>query len=82
MSKSSQFLTTDLMGSSNRGALCELFLNNSPARAYDLSRGSLADNPNRGQSFGGHVSACRGQVVFAVGISRRMMGFRRLDVPM
>jgi hypothetical protein len=42
----------DLMGSSNRGALCKPFLNNLPARAHDLSRESLADSPDRGRSFG------------------------------
>jgi hypothetical protein len=33
------------MGSFNRGALCKLFPNNSPAGPHDLSRGSLADSP-------------------------------------
>jgi hypothetical protein len=51
----------DLMGSSNRGALCKLFLNSSPARAHDLSRGSLADNPDRGQSFGKPFARMPGQ---------------------
>jgi hypothetical protein len=49
------------MGSSNRGALCKLFLNSSPARAHDLSRGSLADNPDRGQSFGKPFARMPGQ---------------------
>jgi ISXO2-like transposase domain len=48
-------------GSSNRGALRKLFLNSSPARAHDLSRGSLADNPDRGQSFGKPFARMPGQ---------------------
>jgi hypothetical protein len=46
---------------SNRRALYKLFLNSSPARAHDLSRGSLADNPDRGQSFGKPFARMPGQ---------------------
>lgn len=70
-------------GSSHRGALCKLFLNSSPAPAHDLSREELCKLSRSRPVLWRTMSAYAGcRVVFAVGISRRMMGFRRLDVPM